>query len=34
VAFRASNAHADPSKGAIIPLRKPTINVAPRDRKK
>jgi MerR family transcriptional regulator/heat shock protein HspR len=34
VAFRASNAHADPSKGAIIPLRKPPINVAPRDRKK
>ena len=34
VAFRASNAHADPSKGAIIPLRKPTINVAPRERKK
>ena len=34
VAFRASNAHADPSKGAIIPLRKPAINVAPRDRKK
>jgi hypothetical protein len=34
VAFRASNAHADPSKGALIPLRKPTINVAPRERKK
>ncbi|MCU1221263.1 MAG: transcriptional regulator, MerR family [Candidatus Angelobacter sp.] len=34
VAFRASNAHADPSKGAIISLRKPTITVAPRDRKK
>jgi MerR family transcriptional regulator, heat shock protein HspR len=34
VAFRASNAHTDPSKGAIIPLRKPAINVAPRDRKK
>jgi MerR family transcriptional regulator/heat shock protein HspR len=34
VAFRASNAHPDPSKGAIIPLRKPTINVAPKDRKK
>ena len=34
VAFRASNAHADPSKGAIIPLRKPAINVALRDRKK
>ena len=34
VAFRAGNAHADPSKGAIIPLRKPAFNVAPRDRKK
>lgn len=34
VAFRASNAQADPNRGAIIPLRKPTINVAPRDRKK
>jgi MerR family transcriptional regulator/heat shock protein HspR len=34
VAFRASNAHADPSKGAIIPLRKPAINVPLRDRKK
>jgi MerR family transcriptional regulator/heat shock protein HspR len=34
VAFRASNAHADPSKGAIIPLRKPAINMALRDRKK
>jgi MerR family transcriptional regulator/heat shock protein HspR len=34
VAFRASNAHTDPSKGALIPLRKPTINVTSRDRKK
>ena len=34
VAFRASNAHADPSKGAIVPLRKPTIQVPARDRKK
>jgi hypothetical protein len=34
VAFRASNAHADPSKGALIPLRKPTINVTARDKKK
>lgn len=34
VAFRASNAHADPSKGAIVPLRKPTVNLASRDRRK
>jgi hypothetical protein len=34
VAFRAGHAQADPSRGAIIPLRKPTINVAPRERKK
>jgi MerR family transcriptional regulator/heat shock protein HspR len=34
VAFRASNAHADPSKGAIVPLRKPTVNLATRDRRK
>jgi MerR family transcriptional regulator/heat shock protein HspR len=34
VAFRASNAQADPSQGAIVPLRKPAIHVAPRDRKK
>jgi MerR family transcriptional regulator/heat shock protein HspR len=34
VAFRVSHAQMDPSKGAIIPLRKPTINVAPRDKKK
>jgi MerR family transcriptional regulator/heat shock protein HspR len=34
VAFRASHAQADPRQGAIIPLRKPTINVAPRDKRK
>jgi MerR family transcriptional regulator, heat shock protein HspR len=34
VAFRVSHAQTDPSKGAIIPLRKPTINVAPREKKK
>ena len=34
VAFRASHSQADPSKGALIPLRKPTINVAPRDKRK
>jgi len=34
VAFRASHAQADPSQGAIIPLRKPTIHVPPRNRKK
>jgi MerR family transcriptional regulator/heat shock protein HspR len=30
VAFRASHAHADPSQGAIIPLRRPTVHVPPR----
>ena len=34
VAFRASNAHADPSQGAIIPMRKPAITVPAKDRKK
>ena len=34
VAFRASNAHADPSKGAIVPLRKPSVNLSTRDRRK
>jgi len=34
VAFRASHAHADPSQGAMVPLRRQTITVAPRDRKK
>jgi MerR family transcriptional regulator, heat shock protein HspR len=34
VAFRASHAQADPSQGAIIPLRKPTIHMPPRNRKK
>lgn len=34
VAFRASHAHADPNQGAIIPLRRQTITVPPRDRKK
>jgi MerR family transcriptional regulator/heat shock protein HspR len=34
VAFRASHAHADPSQGAIIPLRKPAFNAAGKDRKK
>jgi hypothetical protein len=27
VSFRASHAHADPSQGAIVPIRKPTIQV-------
>jgi MerR family transcriptional regulator/heat shock protein HspR len=34
VAFRASHAQADPSKGAIVALRKPAIDVAPRDKRK
>jgi MerR family transcriptional regulator/heat shock protein HspR len=34
VAFRAGHAQADPSKGAIIPLRKPTIFISPRDKKR
>jgi MerR family transcriptional regulator/heat shock protein HspR len=34
VAFRASNAHADPSQGAIIPMRKPSITVPAKVRKK
>ena len=34
VAFRVSHAQADPSKGAIVPLRKPTINMATRDKRK
>ncbi len=33
VAFRASNAHPDASHGAIVPIRKPTINVPGRGRK-
>ncbi|HWG88098.1 MAG TPA: hypothetical protein VN679_09980, partial [Candidatus Acidoferrales bacterium] len=27
VSFRASHAHADASQGAIVPVRKPTIQV-------
>src|SRR4051794_30221631 len=34
VAFRASHAQADPSKGAIVAPRKPAIDVAPRDKRK
>src|SRR5260221_14119388 len=34
VAFRASNVHADPSQGAIIPMRKPSIPVPAKVRKK
>jgi len=34
VTFRASHAHADPNQGAIVPLRRPTITVPARDRKK
>jgi MerR family transcriptional regulator/heat shock protein HspR len=34
VAFRASHAHADPNQGALVPLRKPAINVSQRDRRK
>jgi MerR family transcriptional regulator/heat shock protein HspR len=34
VAYRASHAHADPSQGAIIPMRRPSAPVASRDRKK
>ena len=30
VAFRASHAHADPSQGAMIPIRRPTVHVPPR----
>ncbi len=33
VAFRASHAHPDASQGAIVPIRKPTINVPGRGRK-
>ena len=34
VAFRAGHAQADPSKGAIVPLRKTTITMPARDRRK
>ena len=34
VAYRASHAQADASLGAIVPIRKPTIHVPPKDRKK
>lgn len=34
VADRVSHAHADASQGAIIPLRKPAIPVAPRERRR
>ena len=34
VAFRAGNAHADPSQGAIIPMRKPAFTVPTKTRKK
>jgi MerR family transcriptional regulator/heat shock protein HspR len=33
VAFRASQAHADPSQGAIVPIRKPSTPVSPKGRK-
>ncbi|MGH9566142.1 MAG: MerR family transcriptional regulator [Candidatus Angelobacter sp.] len=34
VAYRVSHAQADASQGAIIPLRKPTINAPFRDKKR
>ena len=34
VAFRAGHAQADASQGAIIPIRKPTIHVPLKDKKK
>ncbi len=34
VAFRASLAHADPSQGAIVPIRKPVIPAPPKDKRK
>lgn len=34
VAFRASHANADPSQGAIVPLRRNVIGLHPRDKKK
>jgi MerR family transcriptional regulator/heat shock protein HspR len=34
VAFRAGQAHADPSQGAIIPIRKPPAPVPPKGKKK
>lgn len=33
IASRAGQAHADASQGAIIPIRKPSIPVTPRDKK-
>jgi MerR family transcriptional regulator, heat shock protein HspR len=32
VAYRAGHAHADPSQGAIVPIRKPPITVPSRKR--
>jgi MerR family transcriptional regulator/heat shock protein HspR len=34
VAYRASHAQADPSQGAIIPIRKPAAPVSPRDKRR
>jgi MerR family transcriptional regulator/heat shock protein HspR len=34
VAYRASHAQADASQGAIVPIRKPTIHVPLKDKKK
>jgi len=34
VTFRASQAHADPSQGAIIPIRKHPVPVPPKGKKK
>ena len=34
VALRASQAHADPSQGAIVPIRKPTISMPVKNKKK
>jgi MerR family transcriptional regulator/heat shock protein HspR len=34
VAFRASHAHADASQGALIPIRRPPVNVTVRDKRK
>ncbi|MFI5106453.1 MAG: chaperone modulator CbpM, partial [Terriglobales bacterium] len=34
VAFRASQAHADPSQGAIVPIRKPTISMPVKNKKR
>lgn len=34
VAHRASHAHADPSQGAIVPIRKPSMPPSPKDRRR